>query len=310
MGNLTTPLVICQAFFEGSPGLMVLDISKETDDDKNIFQGEIMSPLSDPLSCFDRQEINSLIFYPRPDESVSPPAGSEDCLFSVEPDIRIGGRFYLADPLGPHLLFFHGNGEIASDYDEAGLIYQQLGLSLLALDYRGYGRSQGIPSIGTLLTDALTVFDQVFEWVRERERRGPLLIMGRSLGSAPAIEIASKKAEKIAGLILESGFAYSLPLLKLIGIPVDYLKLQEKDGFRNYQKIAEVTKPTLILHAQFDELIPLNEADILLRNSGAHRKELIVIPRAGHNDITALCGMEYFKTIARFANSLKPRGKP
>jgi alpha-beta hydrolase superfamily lysophospholipase len=269
-----------------------------------------MKPLSDPLSFFDRPEINSLIFYPRPDEGVSPPAGSEDCFFSVASDIRIGGRFYLADPLSPHLLFFHGNGEIASDYDEAGLIYQQLGISLLALDYRGYGKSQGTPSIGTLLTDALSLFDQVFEWTRERERRGPLLIMGRSLGSASAIEIASKKMEKIAGLIIESGFAYSLPLLKLIGIPVDHLGLQEKDGFRNYQKISGISKPTLILHAQFDELIPLNEADTLLKNSGAQRKELLVIPRAGHNDIIALCGMEYFKTIAWFANSLKPRGKP
>ncbi len=272
-------------------------------------QGEVVTESLNSLSFFDQPEINSLIFYPRPDESLSPPAGSEDHFFPVEPDIRIGSRFYLSDPVGPHLLFFHGNGEIASDYDEAGLIYQQLGLSLLALDYRGYGRSQGIPSIGTLLTDALTLFDQVVKWTRERGRGGPLLIMGRSLGSAPAVEIASKKMEKITGLIIESGFAYSLPLLKLIGIPIDHLGLQEKDGFRNFQKISGVTKPTLILHAQFDELISLKEADVLLKNSGAQRKELIVIPRAGHNDIIALCGQEYFKTIARFAHSLKPHGQ-
>jgi alpha-beta hydrolase superfamily lysophospholipase len=270
---------------------------------------EIMSESLNSLSFFDRPEINSLIFHPRSDHTLSPPPGSEDHLIPVAPDTGLGARFFLSDPDGPHLLFFHGNGEIASDYDDAGPLYNQLGLSFLALDYRGYGKSQGTPSVGTLLTDALTVFDQVYEWIQERGRRGPLLIMGRSLGSAPSIEIASKRMEKIAGLIIESGFAYSLPLLKLVGIPVEHLGLEEKDGFRNYQKISNITKPTLILHAQIDELIPLNEADILLKNSGARRKELIVIPGAGHNDIIALCGKEYFKTIARFANSLKPRGK-
>jgi alpha-beta hydrolase superfamily lysophospholipase len=268
-----------------------------------------MAESSNPLAPYDRPEINSLIFYPRPDHTLSPPAGAEDHLIPVALDTSLGARFFLSDPDGPHLLFFHGNGEIAADYDDAGPLFNQLGLSLLALDYRGYGKSQGTPSVSTLLTDALTSFDLVYESMREQGRPGPFLIMGRSLGSAPAIEIASKRMGKIAGLIIESGFAYSLPLLKLIGIPVDHLGLEEKDGFRNYQKISNITKPTLILHAQFDELISLNEADILLKNSGARRKELIVIPRAGHNDLIALCGKEYFKTIARFANSLKPRGK-
>jgi len=262
-----------------------------------------------PLSVLDTREINALIFYPRPDFSDSPPTGAEDHLFPVEPNIGIGARLYLSDPQGVHLLFFHGNGEIASDYDEAAPFYHQWGISLLAVDYRGYGKSQGAPSVGTLLSDALTVFDLIHAWIGEQGRRGPLLVMGRSLGSAPAIEIASRRMEKIGGLILESGFAYSLPLLELIGLPVQSLGLQEKDGFQNYQKIAHITKPTLILHAQFDELIPLHEADILLKNSGARRKEMIIIPGAGHNDIIQRCGGLYFETIARFANSLKPRGR-
>jgi alpha-beta hydrolase superfamily lysophospholipase len=257
------------------------------------------------ISAFDQQEINSLIFYPRPDTGISAPAGAEDHLLPVEPDIRIGARFYLSDPNGPHLLFFHGNGEIVSDYDDAGFFYQQLGLNLLAMDYRGYGKSQGTPSVGTILTDALTIFDLVYDWVREKGRRGPLLIMGRSLGSAPAIEIASRRMDKIDGLIIESGFAFSLPLLELVGIPVNRLGLREEDGFRNFQKISQITKPTFILHAQFDEIIPLNESDVLLKNSGAGRKERVVIPGAGHNDIVFICGQVYFEIIARFANSLK-----
>jgi len=269
-----------------------------------------MIKTADSNEPFDHPEINALIFHPRPDYGAAPPAGAEDLFIPVAPEARLGARFFLSDPSGPHLLFFHGNGEIVADYDDLGPLYTQLGLSLLAVDYRGYGKSQGTPSVGTMLRDGLKAFDFTYDLIRARGRSGPFLVMGRSLGSAPAITIASQRMEKLAGLIIESGFAHSLPLLELLGISIDYLGLEEKDGFRNFQKIAAVTKPTLILHAQHDELIPLSEADILLKNSGARRKELVVIPRAGHNDILDVCGIEYFKTIARFANSLKPRGKP
>jgi hypothetical protein len=268
-----------------------------------------MNESKKPFPLLDPREIDARIFYPRPDRSASPPQGAEDHLFSVAPNISIGARFYLSDPQGVHFLFFHGNGEIASDYDDAAPFYHQYGISLLAVDYRGYGKSQGTPSINTLLSDGLTVFDLISEWKGDQGRRGPLLVMGRSLGSAPAIEIASRRMERIGGMILESAFAYSLPLLALIGIPVESLGLEEKDGFQNVQKITQISKPTLILHSQFDELIPLKEADILLKNSGARRKEMIIIPGAGHNDIIERCGRLYFETIARFANSLKPRGK-
>jgi uncharacterized protein len=264
-----------------------------------------MTPPSKNLNILDRPEINSLIFYPRPDFSPQPPIGVETLLFPAGDGTLIGGRFYLTKPEDPHLLFFHGNGEIASDYDEAAPMFNQLGLNFLVMDYRGYGKSQGTPTVGTLLQDALEIFDRVLQWCQEKGRRGLFFVMGRSLGSAPAIEIASQRQEKIAGLIVESGFAQTLPLLRLIGIPVEKLGLKEDDGFENYRKMASITKPTLIIHAQYDELIPLPQADTLLMHSGARKKELVIVPRAGHNDIMFCCGRGYFETIARFVNSLK-----
>ena len=257
----------------------------------------------------DHPAINDFIFHPRPDFNPSPPPGAEDHSFSVEPGISLGVRFFLSDPSGPHLVFFHGNGEIAADYDEVAPFYHPLGVSLLVVDYRGYGKSLGRPTVGTLLSDALSVFDQIYALLRERERTGPVLVMGRSLGSAPALEVGCHRLERISGMIIESGFARALPLLERLGIPVQALNLKEEDGFGNARKIAFITKPTLILHAQFDELIPLPEADLLLKNAGAKRKEMIIVPGAGHNDILSRGGRLYFETIARFANSLKRRGK-
>jgi pimeloyl-ACP methyl ester carboxylesterase len=262
-----------------------------------------------PFADVDFSLIDQRIFYPRRDPHGRPPLGAEDHSFPVEPGIEIGGRFYLAAPAGPHLLFFHGNGEIAADYDEAGAIYNQLGISLLAIDYRGYGRSQGNPSVVSLLPDALAVCDQTLEWLRERQRTGPFLVMGRSLGSAPAIEVAYRRKDKIAALILDSAFAHSLPLLDLIGIPVEALGLREEDGFRNYEKIVFISKPTLLIAGQRDELIPPTESETLLQNSGAHRKELVLVPGAGHNDLFDRCGKGYFDLVFRFVKPLMRKQK-
>lgn len=67
---------------------------------------------------------------------------------------------------------------------------------------------------------------------------GKLFVMGRSLGSASAIEIASTYASEIGGLIVESGFAYIIPLLKLLGIDVDAIRIYEDKCPSNTQKIS------------------------------------------------------------------------
>ncbi|MCU0579874.1 MAG: alpha/beta hydrolase [Desulfobacterota bacterium] len=264
---------------------------------------------SSPFHNLDVSLIDQLIFHPRPDFSPSPPPGAEDRLFSLAPGVEIGARFYLTDPKNTDLLFFHGNGEIAADYDDLGPCFNRWGINLLVVDYRGYGRSTGTPSVSTLLPDALEVFDRVDAWRRENRRTGPFLVMGRSLGSAPAIEIARARRERIAALVLDSAFAHSLPLLELLGIPVQALGIREEDGFRNLEKIAFASKPTLLIAGSRDELIPPSESETLLQQSGAHRKELVLVPGAGHNDIFTRCGEGYFDLVARFIKPLTRKQK-
>jgi alpha-beta hydrolase superfamily lysophospholipase len=74
----------------------------------------------------------------------------------VEPGIVLGGRLYPAAPDSPAILFFHGNGEIAEDYDDIAPLYIQMGITLLVMDYRGYGTS-GLTA-SHLLSDAVAVF--------------------------------------------------------------------------------------------------------------------------------------------------------
>ena len=121
----------------------------------------------------------------------------------------------------------------------------------------------------------------------------------------PALEIACCYQEKIDCLILDSGFARTLPLLNRLGVATNALGICEADGFANFGKIREIGKPTLIIHGQKDDIIPPEDADILMANSGTQRKQLMIASGCGHNDILLRCGEAYFKTINQFVEMAK-----
>jgi pimeloyl-ACP methyl ester carboxylesterase len=260
----------------------------------------IMKMIGHDVSALDRPEVLDRLFHPRKDPGQTVPDCAKDFFITVEEGLQLGSRFYLSDPGGPHILFFHGNGEIASDYDSIGPIYNRYSMSLLAVDYRGYGRSGGLPTASSLLNDAHKVFQEVCHWLEGQHRSGLLIIMGRSLGSAPALEIARCYQDKIAGLIIDSGFARTVPLLNRLGVGTNTLGISEADGFANFGKIRDIGKPTLIIHGQKDNLIPPEDADILLANSGTMRKQLMIAAGCGHNDILLRCGEAYFSTVNDF----------
>ena len=126
-------------------------------------------------------------------------------------------------------------------------------MNFLVTDYRGYGESAGTPSVSTMMADSLTVFNGLRNFLRQEGRTGPLLVMGRSLGSACAIEIAHRQDGDLTGLIVESGFSHTMPLLLRLGLDPAALQMDEQDGFLNVHKIMQITKPSLFLHAQFDQ---------------------------------------------------------
>ncbi|MCG6944677.1 MAG: alpha/beta hydrolase [Deltaproteobacteria bacterium] len=257
------------------------------------------------VSALDQPEVLKYLFHPRKDPVQAVSQDGVDFFIPVEKGVRLSARLYPADPEGPHILFFHGNGEIASDYDTIGPVYNQYGISFLVVDYRGYGQSTGLPTASNLLSDSHSAFKEVQCWLEGQGRTGLIIIMGRSLGSAAVLEIACCYQDEIAGMILDSAFARTLPLLTRLGVPTDTLGISEMDGFGNFGKIRDIGKPTLIIHGEKDEIIPLEDADILLANSSSMRKQLLLAPGCGHNDILLRCGEAYFKTISHFVEMLK-----
>lgn len=237
-------------------------------------------------SQLDRPEILSALFHPRKQSPyLQTPPHCEQVQIEVEKNICIGGRFHMAPNPTAAILFFHGNGEIAADYDELGPIYAQMGINFYVVDYRGYGQSDGTPTVTAMLSDCHLILEYVLKRISHDLPKIPLAVMGRSLGSASVLELVHNRPDAMDALIIESGFAYAGPLLKLLGVFPEHINVTEESGFSNISKISKFAKPTLIIHAEFDHIIPFTDGQKLFDSSPAQEKTLLQIPLANHNDI-------------------------
>jgi len=253
-------------------------------------------------SAYDNPAVLAFLFHPRQD--IGAPSGSgEEISIPVEGGAAIGAKLFIADKGAPTILFFHGNGEIVSDYDDLGPIYNRLGINFIPVDYRGYGRSTGSPTVTAMMKDCHDILKYISKWKKDNNFIGPLIVMGRSLGSASALELASSYPDSIDGLIIESGFAHALPLLRLLGINTEKLGLKE-DGFSNNEKIKSFNRPTLIIHSEFDQIIPFSDGRALYESSPAKDRTFVKIPNADHNTIFAYGIKEYMAAVKALADSI------
>lgn len=256
----------------------------------------------------DRPEVLSVLFYPRRDVGVPRlAAGMHAVRLPVATNLFVGGKIYVAKETSPVVLYFHGNGEIASDYDTIAPFYTRLGITLFVLDYRGYGASDGTPTATALIEDAWTSYQGARAVLADKGITPQrIFVMGRSLGSAAALEIVDRAKDGIAGLIIESGFAYTFPLIERIGFLQIADAYEQKDGFGNIDKIARISLPTLIIHGERDWIIPVSDGEALFETSPAKTKTLLRIPGAGHNDLMMVGRKAYFDAIAAFCGQAAP----
>jgi alpha-beta hydrolase superfamily lysophospholipase len=137
-------------------------------------------------AALDVPDVLMRLFHPRPESPTESSTSARELLIPAAPGVVLGARWYSADKEAPTLLFFHGNGEIVADYEELGPIYVRMGFNFFPVDYRGYGRSSGSPTVSSMMEDCRKIFAFAQEWLQKEGYTGPLVVMGRSLGSASA----------------------------------------------------------------------------------------------------------------------------
>lgn len=225
------------------------------------------------------------IFFPSPQLAWTPAERGlpyEDLWLDTADGVRVHAWFVPGRPGVelPALLFFHGNaGNISHRVHNLELLHRRLGLPVLILSYRGYGRSQGRASEPGLYEDARAAQG----WLEAKGFPAARQVyFGRSLGAAVALQLALERPP--AGVILESPFTsiaalgrhhYSL-LYPLLGWLVEA-------RFDNRDKIPRLGAPLLIIHGRRDTIVPPAMAERLFALA-PEPKTLLYLDRAGHND--------------------------
>jgi hypothetical protein len=244
-------------------------------------------------SLFDSATFNERLFFPSPAACPLPP-GSREARVEVEPGLSLECRVHPSPGARVAVLFFTGNGENAASWDAFAPRFHDAGASLIAVSYRGYGASEGRPSLRAALADARAVAAAA-----ARLLPGPLVVMGRSLGSASAAEIAGLSPPRCAGVVIESGFSDLVALVARRGLrlpgPLDARDLAD---FSPLGKLARSPQPLLLLHGAQDSLIPPGDARASLEASRASDRSLVLIEGRGHNDL--MLSEDYWDALAAF----------
>jgi len=267
----------------------------------------IILSLTTLINCqiMDINILNSFLFHPR---KAAEPIGEKDVLIPVNENSKVGVRFHLVNPKAPNILFFHGNGEIAPEYDDIASIYNQRETNFMIADFRGYGFSSGTPNAENTQSDAHHILDFVLNYLSSKSYKGPLVLMGRSLGSVSVLELSQRYPKDFAGLIIESGFADEKPLFKLIGITAEQAGFSKEDGFLNGEKIKKYIGPLLVIHAEEDHIVPFSQGQDLYDSCPSKEKTFLPIPNANHNNILGVSFQKYFEEVERFI--LRLSGSP
>ena len=247
-------------------------------------------------SLFDTHELNTRLFFPRPDRS-PPPAGAVDLWVEVT-DARLHVRWHRRLEAAPTVVLFHGNGEVVADYDAAAIRFASAGANLAVVDYRGYGESTGTPTLRNAIGDAPAVVTAI------RQAAGaPLVVMGRSLGCACAAALYERPPEGVVGVVWESGFVDLFGLIRRRGMsPPATLAAADRDAFDPIPKLRRGTLPLLVLHGDADTVIAPAEARAAFEAVTTAHKELVYLPGRGHNDVSTTAA--YWQALARFLGDL------
>ncbi|WP_018877436.1 alpha/beta hydrolase [Thioalkalivibrio sp. ALE28] len=218
----------------------------------------------------------------------------EDVELVTADGVRLHGWF-VPSPQGeesPVLLFLHGNAGNISHRLHSLQLFHELGLAVLIIDYRGYGRSAGRPDEAGTYADARAAW----EYLTEARSIAPdsVVVFGRSLGAAVAADLAT--GVEPGAVILESAFtsAADLGARHYPWLPVRALLRHEYDTL---SRIEAITAPLLLAHSVDDEIVPFAHTERLYAAAGQAR---LLEMEGGHNEAFLATGDAYLEGLRAF----------
>jgi uncharacterized protein len=225
--------------------------------------------------------LQAEFLYPRRTERTAPAAA----------DFAVAEEHVLAAPDGekiivwhvppkddrPVVLFFHGNGDFLAGRVVRFRTIVANGTGLVALSYRGYGGSSGVPSEMGLLLDAATAY----RFAAERYAAKRIFVWGFSLGTGPAVATAAE--HPVGGLILEAPYTSTVEVAASL-FPIIPVRQLMRDHFRSDERIGKVTAPLLVLHGERDPAISIRFGERLFALAN-EPKRFVRFAEGGHEDL-------------------------
>lgn len=224
----------------------------------------------------------------------------QDAHFNAEDGTKLHGWYVRHESPQAHALLLHGNaGNVTLLAETLRLLNRRHGLAVLAIDYRGYGRSEGKPSEAGVMLDARAGR----KWLAEKEgiAESDVMLMGFSLGGGVAVDLAASDGAR--GLVLVNTFT-SLPDVAqhhLRWLPMNWLLTMQMNSL---EKIKDYRGPLLLSHGDADKVIPY-EQGLALYEAAPGPKQMVTVKGGGHNDPQP---EEYRSALDRFIASLPPLG--
>jgi fermentation-respiration switch protein FrsA (DUF1100 family) len=222
----------------------------------------------------------SMLFYPYRQLDATPLDWGmqyEDVAITTSDGIRLHGWYLPAADAKKVVLFFHGNAGNISHRSESLAIFHSLGLSVLIIDYRGYGKSEGSVSEQGLYRDAVAAWNYLAE--TRSFKPDDIVIFGRSLGGAVAANLAGKVQPR--ALIVESTFSSTRDMANKM-MPVLSRMIIMRYAFDTERAIQAVHAPVLVMHSRDDEIIPYELGKKVYE--AAREPKTFYLLVGGHND--------------------------
>jgi len=197
-----------------------------------------------------------------------------------------------ADRPAPVVVYCHGNAELIDHQVDVVEGYQQLGVSVLLIEYRGYGRAAGKPSQEAITEDAAAFYDLLV--ARDDVDADRVVMHGRSIGAAVAAQLGADRPA--AALVLDTPFSSAASMSWGYGVP----PLLVKHPWRTDRVLRNLEAPVLISHGEDDGIIPVKHSKKLHKIAKGSQLELY---DAGHNDFPGYgdaAATRYWGTLADF----------
>jgi len=276
---------------------------------------------------WDSDLVSGIAFHPRKcpaksNRSAGGGGGWVDGDLLVSDGEKIAYRLYLA-PAGRAqasesseqrcvMIYFHANAELCTDLEREVNTFYECGVeAVLCPEFRGFAWSSGSPKLSRLCGDAevaAQALPQILQSAGVRDFVSlPVVVSGRSLGGACAVHVAahSKEPNPIAGLLIESGCMSisDLPMVAQMGAMMPQMLQMlrsEPDPLGSLETIKRVVVPTLVIHGDQDEVVPVSQAVAAHRHCASTAKKLVRYPKAHHNDVRIVARREFLTEFRRF----------